>query len=142
MAQEIQASFSVYTIPGPAFIRADSANKMLTSYINSARTVEASDTNLYSVIFNADSLRRMLNDTNGKITHVKVMFAHTLDYINSGHQNHYCGYKIGALTVILAGFDSSGNYVYHPAGKVMDLGNPCPPFCPDSGTASSNHLAQ
>lgn len=129
--------------PPPAtFIPVDSANKMIKSYLTSAGG-GAVDTNLYSITFNADSLRRMLNDeTQGKITNVKIMFAHTLDYINSGHQNQYCGYKTGALTLVIAGFDADGNYKYYPAGRVMDIGQPCPPLCPDHGSAAKDTLVQ
>jgi hypothetical protein len=128
--------------PPPTFIKIDSANKMIKSYLISVGA-GAADTNLYSIVFNADSLRRMLNDeSGGQIAQVKIMFAHTLGYINSGHQNQYCGYKIGALTLVIAGFDTNGNYIYYPAGRVMDLGNPCPPLCPESGTASKDTLSQ
>ena len=139
-----QTQFSLLSAPsGTGFIPIDSANKMLSSYLKSLDTVTAVDANLHAVIFNADSLRSMLNDeTNGKIAHVKVMFAHRLDYINSGGQNVNCGYDNDALTLIIAGYDTVGNYVYHPAGKVLNIGSPCPPLCPENGTAASNLLTQ
>jgi hypothetical protein len=129
--------------PPPAtFIPLDSANKMIKSYLVSVGA-GAADTNLYSMSFNADSLRRMLNDeSEGQIARVKIMFAHTLDYVNSGHQNQYCGYKIGALTLVIAGYDASGNYKYYPANRVMDVAMPCPALCPESGTAAKDTLVQ
>jgi hypothetical protein len=93
------------------------------------------------MIFNADSLRNYLNDTsNGKIAYVKLMFAHTLDYINSGKQSKVCGYNDRDLTIIVVGFDYLGNYVYNAQNMVIDKGVACPHTCPSTGTASSYFL--
>ena len=123
--------------PAPsAIISLDSANKMLLSYLNSIN-YHVNDTDLRSVIFDASQLRNYLS--NPMITNVKLMFAHTLDYINSGGKNNYAGYKSGALTLIVACYDANGNYVYDNAASystVLDYGMPCPSSCPTAGTAA------
>jgi len=135
---------SVPPYPGPfsQFIPIDSANTMLGSYLNSVNSL-VNDTDLRSVIINADSLRRMLNDSSlGKIASVKLMFAHTLSYINGGGANQYCGYQSGALTLIIAGYDNAGNYLYYPANAVLDFDAPCPANCPPTGSASGDILTR
>lgn len=115
----------------------DTANKMITSYINSLNGNSGNEY-LYSLIVDADEMRDYLN-ANPSVKNVKLMFAHTLEYINSGHGGQNCGTKAGKLTVILAGYDATGNYVIGPNG-VMDHAMPCPTSCPSVGTASSNTL--
>ena len=73
------------------------------------------------------------------------MFAHTLSYINSGGKDQYAGYQSGALTLVIAGYDSAGNYVFYYYPKttcpmVKDHFQPCPDNCPQQGTASSDTL--
>ena len=87
------------------------ANSMLGSYLTSI-DYQKEDTELHSWIVNADSLRSYLNDTSrGKIQNIKIMLSHTPEYVKvSSGQN--CGYKVGALTVIIAGYDSQNNYIY------------------------------
>jgi len=124
---------------GSGFISTDSANKMISSYLNSISG--SSDTNLHAIIFNADSLRLMLNSTaQGRITSLKVMLAHTLPYINGGGQDQNCGYKSGQLTLVIAGYNADGDYIFYPATQVLDNGMPCPTSCPTSGTASNDLL--
>jgi hypothetical protein len=114
------------------FISVDSANKMISSYLNSIN-YQHNDTELRSIIINADSLRSMLSATTsegGKIVNVKLMFAHTLNYINSGGKDQNAGYQSGALTLIIAGYDSSGKYLYIPyKNMVLDYSMPCPTNC-------------
>lgn len=129
-------------LPGRAdsfskFISLDSANKMLQSYLSSIN-YQQNDTELHAIIFKAADLRQMLSD--GRITNIKIMLAHTLDYINAGGAGEYCGYKSKELTVIIAGYDSSGNYIYSPSGRVLEMGAPCPTSCPAAGTAASDLL--
>lgn len=119
------------------FISKDSANKMLSSYQASISSADA-DSNLRSLIVNADALRKYLSDTS--IKEVKIMLAHTLDYINSGHQDQAAGYKPKALTVIMAGYDDRGDYVYGPGNTVPNRAKPCPNECPTTGSASSSLL--
>lgn len=117
------------------FIPVDSANKMIQSYLNSIANRDSANTQLQSLVMNADALREYLKDTS--IKEVKVMFAHTLNYINSGNNGQYAGYKANALTIIFAGYNSGGNYVLAPGNMVPDDTKPCPPSCPVTGTASN-----
>jgi len=124
------------------FIPKDSANKMISSYLASIN-YPANDSDLYSLIIDAKKLQDYINQatTAGlKATKIKLMFAHTLDYINSGGKDQNCGYKSGKLTLVLAAYDSAGNYIYMQGSKVMDRMQPCPNFCPSVGSASSNTL--
>jgi len=124
--------------PQSQFIPVDSANKMLASYLNSVNA-QKSDSALHCIIVDADQLRAYLNDScNGHVTHVKLMFAHTLDYINSGHGNQYAGYKSGALTLIVAGYDNTNNYVMASGNSLLDYGQGCPSYCPASGSAAND----
>lgn len=118
-------------------IPVDTANKMITSYINSLNG-NPNNQYLYSLIADANELRAYL-DANPTVTNVKLMFAHTLPYINGGGANTYCGTKAGQLTLVIAGYNASGNYVIGSNG-VMDHLSPCPNTCPGTGTASSNTL--
>jgi hypothetical protein len=120
---------------GSAFIPLDTANKMLGSYLNS---LQRNDSDLHSIIISATSLRAMLADT--EIVSVKLMFAHTLSYINAGNGGHNCGYKSNALTIIISGYNGSGNYIYYPENMVVDNGVACPAHCPSVGTAASDLL--
>ena len=124
------------------YIPVDSANKMISSYLNSIN-YQQNDTDLRSLIFNADSLVAYL--TTAKLANVKLMFAHTLDYINNGGQDQYAGYQSGALTLVVAGYDTSGNYVYYSypgtnTKMVLENSMPCPINCPTSGTAANDLL--
>lgn len=118
----------------------DSANKMINSYIQSLGG-NPENQNLYSLIADANCLRDYLN-AHPEVTNVKLMFAHTLDYINTGHQGQNAGYKSGALTLVIAGYDAAGNYVLINGNSVMDNMNPCPLNCPSAGTASSNTISE
>lgn len=118
------------------FIPMDTANKMISSYLNSIN-YQQNDTDLQSLIVNVDQLRAFIDGNNGRnITHLKLMFAHTLAYTNSNKVNTYAGYKANALTLIIAAYDSTGHYVYYPVNSVLDYTQPCPPVCP-SGNAGS-----
>lgn len=117
----------------------DSANKMLNSYLAS---IQGSDTALHSLSFDADTLIRYLTDTSrGKIKTVRLMLAHRLDYINSGHYGRNAGYDADALTLVIAGCDTSGNYIYNSRNMVYDYCFPCPHNCPggnDTLTTTAN----
>ena len=132
-----QAMLNAFNATGPVFISTDSANRMISSYLNSIGGT-SNDSNLCSIIVNADSLRAYLYNTN--IKHVKIMFAHKLSYINSGKGGQNAGFSKNALTVILAGFDANDNYIYNDKGQVMNHGNPCPHNCPSNGSAASHTL--
>jgi len=128
-----QGVYSALTESAPIII--DTANKMLGSYLLSVN-VGGTDTNLRSLIVNADTLRTYLQDTS--IRHLKLMFAHTLTYINGRGKDHNCGYNNADLTMIIVGYNSSNNYVYNQQGLVYDNCVPCPTNCPISGTASED----
>lgn len=123
------------------FIKKDSANKMIQSYLTSIESTGAGvDSSIKSFILDADALRAYLSDTS--IRGVKVMMAHTLNYINSGQDGQDAKYKTGALTIIVSGFDNAGNYIFGPELKVPNRAMPCPHYCLVTGTASNDLLVE
>ena len=112
------------------FIPIDSANKMISSYINSI-DYKNNDSDLVSVRVNAQDLRKMLNDMVGSetITEVQIKLAHTLNYINDGHANQPAGYNKDALTFVLIGINAQGDYV-NAGTAVLNHSIPCPTSCP------------
>jgi len=126
-----------------SYMPKDSADKMINSYLTSINA-SANDTDLYSVIIDVKALNDYLKETSStgaKACKIKMMFAHTLNYINSGGQNQRCGYQTGKLTFVLATYDSAGNYIYKNGTSVMDHLQPCPAYCPSgTGTATNNIL--
>ena len=102
-------------------------NSMINSYLNSINS-SYNDSDLRSFTVNADSLRAYLASS-AAIKSVKVIIAHTQDYMNAGYTGQFAGYQAGALTIIMVGFDDVGNYVYYN-GKVLDHAMPCPYTCP------------
>jgi hypothetical protein len=119
------------------FIPTDSANKMISSYLQSVGAGSGTDTSLHSLIFDGDSLRAYLS-SNPNIKHVKVMFAHTLEYINAMGAGHNVGYERGALTVVFGGYDVEGNYVFWQQNQIPNHGSPCPSSCPTIGNAAND----
>lgn len=118
-------------------VPADTANIMIKSYLNSINYAQ-NDSSLKSIIVNADALRGYLTGSEGQRIHkLKIMFAHTMDYISSGGQNQYAYYNSGELTVVLAGYDDNGNYIF-VNNKAMDRTLPCPANCPTAGTAAQD----
>jgi hypothetical protein len=115
------------------FISRDTANVMLSSYLNS---ISGSSANVKSFIVDADALRYYLSNTN--IKHVKLMLAHKLNYVRGGGQNTDAGYNGNAFTIIISGFDSDNNYIYSPQGAVLDFSQPCPYNCVTDGTAAND----
>jgi len=110
------------------FIPKDSANKMIRSYQASIALPDSDTTaKLSSLIVNAEDLRSYLADTS--ITQVKMMFAHTLNYINSGHVGLPAGYRNDAFTLVLAGVKANGDYVYGAGTTVLNRCVPCPYSC-------------
>ena len=107
------------------FISKDAANQMISSYIYSTNSTSETDTKSFSV--NADSLRAYLAD--GNIKNVKLIFAHTSEYMNAGNTGLYCGTQAGAITIVIAAYNASGDFVYHN-GCVLDHVLPCPSSCP------------
>lgn len=119
----------------PNLIPVDTANRMIRSYLKS---VENDDEMLHSLILNAETIRQYLKDSS--IKEIKVMFAHTLTYMNSGHEGQNAGLKSNALTIVLAGYRSDGTYVLSQGNKVPNKARPCPTSCPLIGEASNDIL--
>lgn len=112
----------------PTFITTDQANRMIQSYLTSINYPQR-NYELRAVSVNADSLRQYLNDTS--IRRIQIMIAHRMDYIKSGGEGKKPPYGKFGLTAIVAGLNSSNNYVYH-IGNVMDNSLPCPDMCASS----------
>ncbi len=122
------------------FISKSVANEMISSYIYSLGNTSSSNivNDLKAFSIDADSLRMYLADT--RIKNVKLIFGHTMKYINAGNTGKYAGMQSGAITIIVAGYDSNGVYIYHAAGnEVLDHAAPCPYTC-GIGDAGSDLL--
>ena len=117
---------ALYSQPIPV----DSANRMIQSYLTSIGYPEE-NMEIRSWAFDADTLRNYLNSEEGQhIKHIKFFMAHTLGYINSGHYGERPD-KMYAddFTVIIAGLDSTGNYVLNKLDMPYDQSLPCPYRC-------------
>ncbi|HYD22716.1 MAG TPA: hypothetical protein VEB40_14640 [Flavipsychrobacter sp.] len=126
-------SYAMMGLDSP-FLLPDTANIMIQSYLNS---IKNDPTQLKSLIVDAGALRYYLQ--NPDITHVKLMFAHRMNYIHAGHEDQPAdGLDYNAMTLVITAFDANGNYIYTPEGAVMDHCRPCPVDCPTVGTASSD----
>ena len=119
------------SVSNSVFISMDDANEMITSYLKSINTNASANSDfgpdVKSFSIDADALRAYLEDPNVK--KVKVCFAHTLNWIDAGNSGQSAGYKSGAMTLVLVGYDANGNYIYHN-GAVLDHAAPCPYSCP------------
>lgn len=124
---------------GSLFIPTDVANQMINSYIYSLNQAPAGNAtpDLKSFSIDADSFRAYL--ANPDIKNIKVIFAHTTDYINSGHAGQYAGLQSGAITIIVAGYNAAGDYIYYHGNNVLDHAMPCPYSCA-VGAAGSDLL--
>lgn len=120
------------------YVERDSANKMIGSYLASLPPQDSSKPDLHALILDAEVIRDYLNDTS--IKSLKLMFAHTLDYINAGNQGVPAGYQSGAFTMVMLGFNAEGNYIYLPGKQAFNRWVPCPLNCPDEGDAASDYL--
>jgi len=124
------------------FIVIDSANKMLGSYLNSINYTD-NDTDVQSLIVDVHQLRKYIDSIPGSdtISHIKLMFAHTLNYANSSHAGTNAGYNSNALTVIISAYGPNGTYMFYSGNMVLDYTQPCPPICP-AGQAGSPLLPE
>ena len=123
-----------------AYIPIDSANKMISSYLNSIQ-YQNNDTDVRAFIMDANALRCYLNSDEGKnVSNLKIFLAHNAAYSNSSDSNKNCGYNAKALSIILTGFDTLGNYVIYPRGLCCDR------FTTNSttikGNASNNFIVE
>lgn len=116
---------------GCKFIPVDIANQMIGSYLSS---VSGSSDAVKSFSLDADSLRAYLSDPS--IKNIKLVFAHTQAYMAAGNTGVNAGYQSGALTIVIACYDSLGNYIYHN-GSVLDHVLPCPASCPPGNAGNS-----
>lgn len=114
-----------------AFIPKDSANKMIGSFLASAGA-PFPDSNLRSWTIDMDQIELYNSAATGsnKIKKLEIKLAHTLEYINSGHSGQNAGYRNDALTVVIAGINAEGNYVYYGTDMVIDHSSACPHNCP------------
>jgi hypothetical protein len=129
-----EAATTTTTASDLDYIRVDSANRMIQSYLTSLVDTPGL-INLQSLIVDAKTLRAYLSDTS--IKELKIMLAHTLSYINAGNEGQHAGYAANALTVVLGGYNAAGNYVTAAGVKVPDHARPCPTNCPGEGSAAS-----
>lgn len=129
----MQKSFST---PTSSFIPKDSANKMVSSYLASINHVQ-NDSDVLSFTFNAQQLRRLLDSVAhpDSLMDIQIRLAHSLEYINSGHQNMPAGYNKNALRLLISGVDYKGNTILLN-NEVMNHSRPCPNTCPP-GTAGA-----
>lgn len=125
-------------VPGSSrFIPADTANRMIKSYLNGIN-YRNNTGEIRSWTLNADTLRSFLKDN--KIVALKLMLAHNREYILSGHEGQLPAQNTAALTVIIAGVDPGGDFVYHADNEVLNRCQPCPTECIGNGTASADTL--
>lgn len=137
-AQGIASSSGMEKEQNSQPIPVDTANRMIMSYLRSIE-YETNRTAIRSWAFNADTLRHYLSTGKGKkIVMLRLMLAHTTAYINDGHygqrpspldNNH-------ALTVVIAGVDSLGQYLLNDESMPYDQGLPCPENCVGNPTIS------
>lgn len=79
-----------------------------------------------SLIFDAELLRSYLTNTN--IQNIKFMLG--VRPFGTGE----------TITLVIAGYDESGNYILTPSGNVLDNTYPCPTQCPTTGNASNDYI--
>lgn len=107
----------------------DTANRMIESYLHGIN-YQVNTNEIRSWTFSADTLRRFLQEGNGKkIVRLKLMLAHSLAYIHGGHEGERPPINTHALTLIVVGIDENNNYIYNPEGEAYEHAFPCPPRC-------------
>lgn len=119
------------TLPGLAGapISVDTANRMIASYLNSIHYKENTNA-IRSWTFNADTLRRFLNSDSGRqIVRLKLMLAHTMKYIEDGHEGQPLPVDSHELTLVIIGVDAHGKYRRNEQNNAYDHCAPCPSDC-------------
>ncbi len=124
-------------IPYSTLIPIDTANKMIKSYLDGVNCNENPEA-IKALRFDADSLRAYLSDPH--IKNIKFVFANTLAYANSPYSGKRPPLNSHVLTIILAGYDEFGNYVYKN-NQVYENCFPCPNNC-GPGQSGEDYLAQ
>lgn len=117
---------------GVNFIPLDTANLMIGSYLESVGHEFNPDT-LLSWSVDAASLRAYLKH-NPTIQGIKFMLAHKQSYIADNYGKP-AGFSPSALTMVIAGYDSEGNYKFYGTNLVLNRLAPCPPSCPHGSAA-------
>lgn len=116
------------------YINKDTAQRMVRSYEQSLLHNPADKVqDVKYWVLDADLLRDYL--ANEQIRGVAVKLAHTLEYMNTGHEGQPAGYRNDALTIVINGFDSLGVVMFGPPNgtTVPDHAVPCPHNCPIVG---------
>lgn len=118
----------------------DIANRMIKSYLNSIGYPDNQST-IRSWTLDAEALRSFICEGNGsKMSKIKVMLAHTMEYIQAGNERKAGMDKADALTLVFVGVDEENNYIYSPEGDVLDHCFPCPTQCLGSGEVANDLL--
>lgn len=105
------------------------ANGYITEFINNY--FNTGKVPVKSLIMSADLLRDYLN--NDSIENVKFMLGErTVDEDGTSKKT---------LTLVVAGYDSNGDYVLTSDGKVPDHLVPCPNMCPTVGNAANDLIS-
>jgi hypothetical protein len=107
---------------------------MIGSYLQSVGYPYA-DTAVRSLMFDADTLRAYLANTN--ITTVSFYLGHQLSWLNSGNNKFgkNIGMAPGKLTVICVGLNDEGGVVRNTSNGVYEHAMPCPNSCPTTNNA-------
>lgn len=84
-----------------------------------------------SMIMDAQLIRDYLADNT--IENVKFMLGARDETVN--------GQTTQIFTLIVAGYDSNGDYVLTSSGNVLDHSDPCPDKCPTGGTAANDTIS-
>lgn len=104
------------------------ANAYIEDFIDTYYTPGAAP--VKSMIMDAQLLRNYLSNT--EITNVKfVLGARTVQ------QN---GQDVKVFTLVVAGYDSDGDYVLTTNGNILDHMEPCPNSCPTIGNAANDYI--
>ncbi len=120
-------------------ISLDTANRMISSYLQSVGFTNGIDSAVRSLAFDADTLRSYLSDPN--ITSLEFFLAHQQAYLNAdiSRFGKNIGMRPGALTVICVGIDNDGKVVRNSSNGVYEHAFPCPTACPVSAADGYLH---
>lgn len=101
-------------------------NEYITDYFDTGKFP------VKSFIFDATLLKNYLNN-NATIENMKFML---------GEKQYTIDGKAETLpTLVVVGYDSSGNYIKSSPGMVLDNTGPCPPNCPTVGNAANDNIS-
>ncbi|MCB0699625.1 MAG: hypothetical protein H6551_09315 [Chitinophagales bacterium] len=119
-------------MPNGAEVPVATANGYISDYLTDYYATGKAPTK--SMIMDADLLRGYLNN-NTNIENVKFMLG--VRTISVG------GVDEEVFTLIVAGYDSSGNYVLSSTSPdmILDQLAPCPDECPTVGNAANDYIS-